>query len=187
MRNFLAAVVLFFNTTASQGGFIGLTQIGDADAKQNAQAALAAAPKLKLNFENPDPIEPEIYRPDFETEVLVPLRKYQAEEEARAKRESEAKRLAAIRAAKTVARVTVASGDVWEALRKCESGGDYASKRNPRYRGAYQYDYATWSNYAGYVDPADAPPAVQDAKAQETQARRGWSPWPACARKLGLL
>lgn len=70
----------------------------------------------------------------------------------------------------------------WQKLRFCESGGNYANKRNPLYRGAYQFDYATWSNYGGYYDPADAPPAVQDAKAADTYRRRGASPWPLCGR-----
>lgn len=67
-----------------------------------------------------------------------------------------------------------------EQLRKCESGGNYANKKNPLYRGAYQYDYSTWANYQGYYDPADAPAAVQDQKAWETYQRRGWQPWPVC-------
>lgn len=71
-------------------------------------------------------------------------------------------------------------------LRKCESGGNYANKSNPKYRGAYQYDYATWNNFAGFYDPADAPPAIQDQKAAETYQRRGWQPWPSCSVKLGL-
>ncbi len=74
--------------------------------------------------------------------------------------------------------------DGWAKLRQCESGGNYANKRNPIYRGAYQFDFSTWGNYGGYHDPADAPPAVQDAKAQETYARRGASPWPLCGRFL---
>lgn len=80
--------------------------------------------------------------------------------------------------------VTVAGDDGWAKLRFCESGGNYANKNNPTYRGAYQFDYSTWNNYGGYHDPADAPPAVQDAKAKETFARRGASPWPLCGRFL---
>lgn len=72
----------------------------------------------------------------------------------------------------------------WQKLRFCESGGNYASKKNPRYRGAYQFDYSTWNNYGGYYDPADAPSAVQDAKAYDTYRRRGASPWPLCGRFL---
>lgn len=71
-------------------------------------------------------------------------------------------------------------------LRACESGGNYANKRNPKYRGAYQYDYATWANYGGFYDPADAPPAMQDEKAWLTYQRRGWQPWPSCSVKQGL-
>lgn len=72
------------------------------------------------------------------------------------------------------------------ALRGCEAGGNYANKSNPRYRGAYQFDYSTWNNYGGYRDPADAPPIVQDQKTAETYQRRGWQPWPGCTAKLGL-
>lgn len=72
------------------------------------------------------------------------------------------------------------------ALRQCESGGNYANKRNPLYRGAYQFSYQTWANNGGYHDPADAPPALQDAAALALYERRGWQPWPACSKKLGL-
>ena len=74
----------------------------------------------------------------------------------------------------------------FELLRKCESGGNYANKNNPLYRGAYQFSYSTWNNYGGYYDPADAPSSVQDQRAYETYLRRGWQPWPACSLKLGL-
>lgn len=70
-------------------------------------------------------------------------------------------------------------------LRACESGGNYSNKSNPSYRGAYQFGYGTWGNYAGYYDPADAPPYVQDQKAWETYQARGWQPW-SCAHIVGL-
>lgn len=72
------------------------------------------------------------------------------------------------------------------ALRQCESGGNYANKNNSLYRGAYQFGYGTWANNGGYRDPADAPPALQDAAALALYNRRGWQPWPACSAKLGL-
>lgn len=71
-------------------------------------------------------------------------------------------------------------------LRQCESGGNYANKNNPTYRGAYQFSYETWANNGGYKDPADAPPALQDAAARGLYERRGWQPWPACSASLGL-
>jgi uncharacterized protein YabE (DUF348 family) len=77
-------------------------------------------------------------------------------------------------------------GEALARLRGCESGGNYANKKNPKYRGAYQYDFSTWANYQGIYDPADAPPAVQDEKAWETYKRRGWQPWPSCSKTQGL-
>lgn len=93
--------------------------------------------------------------------------------------------------AKKVIRGTEVTEATWAALRQCESGGFYANKNNPTYRGAYQFDQSTWNSYApaAYVgvDPADAPPHVQDQAARSLQSTRGWSPWPSCASKLGLL
>lgn len=77
-------------------------------------------------------------------------------------------------------------GDALARLRQCESGGNYANKNNPTYRGAYQFSYSTWANNGGYNDPADAPPSLQDAAARALYERRGWQPWPACSASLGL-
>ncbi len=79
------------------------------------------------------------------------------------------------------------SGDFAAALAKlraCESGGNYANKNNPLYRGAYQYSYSTWANKYGIYDPADASPAQQDQAARDTYVRRGWQPWPHCGASL---
>ena len=79
------------------------------------------------------------------------------------------------------------SGDFAAALAKlraCESGGNYANKKNPLYRGAYQFGYSTWGNKYGIYDPADATPAQQDQAARELYQRRGWQPWPHCGANL---
>lgn len=79
------------------------------------------------------------------------------------------------------------SGDFAAALaklRSCESGGNYANKKNPLYRGAYQFGYTTWGNKYGIYDPADASPAQQDQAARELYVRRGWQPWPHCGANL---
>lgn len=70
------------------------------------------------------------------------------------------------------------------ALRSCE--GSYTSNTGNGYYGAYQFDLGTWGNYRGYANAAQAPPIIQDLKAKETYYGRGWQPWPACSRKLGL-
>lgn len=85
----------------------------------------------------------------------------------------------------TASDATVPSS-VWLRLRICESGNNYANKSNPLYRGAYQFSYGTWHGLGYPGDPADAAPDVQDEAARRLQKRDGWSPWPACSRKLGL-
>jgi hypothetical protein len=152
-------------------------------------------------------VKPTLAKPNFDAEVLQPLRAtQQAKAEADAKAaEAEAARIAAeaeaaalaakqaatakakLAAAQTRSVIGPATGDVWYQLRMCEAGNDYARNSGNGYYGAYQYNLSTWGGYGGYDRPDLAPPAVQDAKAQETQAARGWSPWPACARKLGLM
>ena len=73
-------------------------------------------------------------------------------------------------------------------LRACESGGNYSAvSRNGLYRGAYQFSRRTWSNVAknvlptfASVDPAAAPPHVQDAMARALWAATGPRSWPVC-------
>jgi resuscitation-promoting factor RpfB len=89
--------------------------------------------------------------------------------------------------AKVVVKGTKIRDDVWARLRRCESGGNYATNTGNGYYGAYQFDIGTWGNYGGYARADLAPPAVQDQKARLTQAARGWYPWPDCARRLGLI
>ena len=128
---------------------------------------------------------PKPQKPDFDIEVAAPLKAKQAADEAATKAAQ-----ARAKAAATPKVTAVYGGTIdgaFALLRQCEAGGNYATNTGNGYYGAYQYNLGTWANYGGYARPDLVPPAVQDAKARETQARRGWSPWPACARKLGLL
>jgi hypothetical protein len=63
---------------------------------------------------------------------------------------------------------------------QCESGGSYTAVNPAGYYGAYQFDQGTWDAYApsGYqgVNPAEAPPAVQD----QTAASVPYDAWPSC-------
>ena len=72
------------------------------------------------------------------------------------------------------------SGAVSSSTVACESGGDYSAVNPAGYYGAYQFDQGTWDAYApsGYqgVNPAEAPPAVQDA----TAASVPYDAWPNC-------
>jgi hypothetical protein len=142
---------------------------------------------VKLNLNNQDPVVIADRQPNFDTDVVAPLRASQAQKAAEAASKAAARRSRL----RTVATNRVVkgpvTGDAWYRLRVCESGNNYARNSGNGYFGAYQYNLSTWANYGGYARPDLAPPAVQDAKAKITQAARGWRPWPACARKLGLL
>lgn len=70
-------------------------------------------------------------------------------------------------------------------LRQCESTNDYTNRNSPFY-GAYQFDLKTWHGLGYFGNPANASPSVQDKAAHKLQSQRGWQPWPACSRKLGL-
>jgi len=127
-------------------------------------------------------------KPDFDIEVVAPLKAKQAAEAAAAQAKlAQARAKAAAAAPQKVVGGGGSTDAALMGLRQCEAGGNYARNSGNGYYGAYQYNLGTWANYMGYARPDLAPPEVQDAKVRETQARRGWSPWPACARKLGLL
>ena len=78
-------------------------------------------------------------------------------------------------------------GPGWDALRRCESGGDYnAVSAQGTYRGAYQFDLQTWHGMGGEGDPIDNTTAEQDYRAQLLYNDRGSQPWPICGRYLDL-
>ncbi len=167
----------------------------------HAQAAvtISAPYQVTLNTHSPQALEVHMPpRPNFDADVLAPLRAQQAAEAqaaAQAKAQAEVQaaaqaraRAAALAAQQTTAAATApATADAFTQLRYCESGGNYTRNSGNGYYGAYQYSLGTWNNYDGYARPDLAPPSVQDAKAEADQAHRGWSPWPACSRKLGLM
>ena len=127
--------------------------------------------------------------PNFDKEVLEPLKIQQEKERVAALEAAQAAAAAqavidAHKALQAAQQAPILSGGGWAALRNCESGGNYATNTGNGYYGAYQYDIGTWNNYGGYHLPSDAPASVQDAKAQETYNQRGASPWPVCGRLL---
>jgi len=80
-----------------------------------------------------------------------------------------------------------------QALRNCESGGNYAINTGNGYFGAYQFAQATWDGVAAEnyphlvgVVPSNAAPSEQDAMMIALHADRGFAPWPGCRASLGL-
>jgi len=93
------------------------------------------------------------------------------------------KPITTIPAANTAPAITQASGDVWEALRNCESHGNYSINTGNGYYGAYQFSYSTWKSMGTEYEYAHlAPPEIQDDAAKRLQARSGWGQWPVCSK-----
>lgn len=91
---------------------------------------------------------------------------------------------------RAVAAPVAADGSVWDRLAACESGGNWSINTGNGYYGGLQFNYSTWLSNGGgaYAPRADlATREQQIAVATGLQAARGWSPWPACSAKLGLL
>jgi hypothetical protein len=159
---------------------VNLPSLGLATAVAEPSAPAAGVYEVKLNTNTASAVEIVADKPDYDAEVLGPLHAAQV---AAAKAKKSTRKRTTVRKAAVV----IPGSDVWAKLRYCEAGGDYARNSGNGYYGAYQYSLSTWANFKGYARPDQAPPAVQDEKARLTQAARGWAPWPACARKLGLM
>ncbi len=81
------------------------------------------------------------------------------------------------------------SGNVWDLLARCESGGNWSINTGNGYYGGLQFGLGTWANYGGlsYAPRPDlATRQEQITVAERLRAARGWAPWPACSLKLGL-
>lgn len=79
-----------------------------------------------------------------------------------------------------------ASGDVWDRLAQCESGGNWHINTGNGYYGGLQFSPRTWQSVGGVGYPHEASREEQIARGQMLQARSGWGQWPACSAKLGL-
>ena len=74
----------------------------------------------------------------------------------------------------------------FERLAACESGGRWNINTGNGYYGGLQFNLATWRGLGMRGYPHQASKAVQIAAGQKLHSQRGWQPWPACSRKLGL-
>src|SRR5690349_18704749 len=74
----------------------------------------------------------------------------------------------------------------WDAVAKCESGGNWHINTGNGYYGGLQFNQGTWAGNGGkaYASRADlASRSQQIAVAEHLYARRGLSPWPVCGKK----
>ncbi|MBP9667688.1 transglycosylase family protein, partial [Candidatus Saccharibacteria bacterium] len=84
--------------------------------------------------------------------------------------------------------VRTASGNVWDQIAQCESGGNWSINTGNGYTGGLQFAPGTWGGYKGYASAAAAPKSIQIERAEQVRAAHGGSygSWPACSARLGL-
>ena len=76
---------------------------------------------------------------------------------------------------------------VWDALARCESGGNWAINTGNGYYGGLQFSLGTWHAYGGSGYPHQASREEQIRIAEKVRAASGgYGAWPGCAAKLGL-
>jgi uncharacterized protein YabE (DUF348 family) len=85
----------------------------------------------------------------------------------------------------------VSDGSVWDALARCESGGNWAINTGNGYYGGLQFALGTWNAWGG--GQYAARPDLASREQQIAVATRlrdgtgGYGSWPGCASRLGLL
>jgi len=81
----------------------------------------------------------------------------------------------------------VASGNDWDAVALCESGGNWSINTGNGYYGGLQFSSSTWLAFGGaaYAPRADlAARSQQIAIAEKVLAAQGPGAWPTCGRNL---
>jgi LysM repeat protein len=74
----------------------------------------------------------------------------------------------------------------WDALAKCESGGNWGINTGNGYYGGLQFNLTTWKAYGGAGMPNQASRTEQIAVAEKVLAKQGWNAWPSCSKKAGV-
>ena len=78
---------------------------------------------------------------------------------------------------------------VWDALARCEAGGDWGADTGNGYAGGLQFAPGTWLGFGGGSYSGSAAAATREqqiAVAEIVLAAQGWQAWPTCSRLLGL-
>jgi hypothetical protein len=76
--------------------------------------------------------------------------------------------------------VAHADGMNWDAVAQCESNGNWATDTGNGKYGGLQFKLATWQQYGGVGNPAQASKQEQIAVANRVLAGQGPGAWPKC-------
>lgn len=73
----------------------------------------------------------------------------------------------------------------WDAVAKCESGGNWGANTGNGHYGGLQFKPATWSSNGGVGSPAAASRAEQIRVAENVMVSQGPGAWPKCGAQGG--
>ncbi|MEV0699718.1 transglycosylase family protein [Saccharopolyspora sp. NPDC050389] len=82
-----------------------------------------------------------------------------------------------------------ASQSTWDAVAKCESGGNWSINTGNGYYGGLQFNQSTWAAYGGTSYASNASQASREqqiAVAERVLQKQGPGAWPVCSKKAGL-
>ena len=86
------------------------------------------------------------------------------------------------------------SGDRWDRLADCETGGDWSANTGNGFGGglqfAHQPSWSTWLSFGGAEfasHPWEATREQQIVIAERVLASSGFKAWPGCSRKFGWI
>jgi uncharacterized protein involved in type VI secretion and phage assembly len=125
-------------------------------------------------------------------EAEVAREQAEAERAAVHARASRSRRLALTASKRLVSHPKVSANLLQDvhALGGCESGNNPRENTGNGYYGEDQFDMTTWrsNGYTKYAPRPDlASESEQTAAVIDLHSKRGWEPWPSCARQLGLF
>ena len=78
-----------------------------------------------------------------------------------------------------------ASTTNWDAIAKCESGGNWSTNTGNGYQGGLQFSASTWRAYGGQGSASSASREEQIAVAERVMAAQGPGAWPVCSKHSG--
>jgi resuscitation-promoting factor RpfC len=73
----------------------------------------------------------------------------------------------------------------WDAIARCESGGNWATNTGNGAYGGLQFKQATWTANGGFGSPATASRAEQIRVAENVLRTQGLGAWPKCGAYAG--
>jgi LysM repeat protein len=86
----------------------------------------------------------------------------------------------------TIAAIPANASSVnWDAIAKCESGGNWATNTGNGFYGGLQFTMSTWHANGGSGSPQNASRSEQIAVAERVLATQGIGAWPVCGKHAG--